>query len=111
MSLSTRQQMVRLARKFDALIVTDDVYDCLWWDAKPTNDDEPGILQSVVPRLVDVDKTIDGGAEREGADGFGNAMSNGSFSKICGPGVRTGWIEGNITPRYTTEWLTNLATA
>jgi DNA-binding transcriptional MocR family regulator len=109
MSLSTRQQMVRLARKFDALIVTDDVYDSLWWDAKPDNDNAPGALQSVVPRLVDVDKTLDGGTEREGADGFGNAMSNGSFSKICGPGVRTGWIEGSSLSQSSIERLTNLA--
>jgi DNA-binding transcriptional MocR family regulator len=50
----------------------------------------------VIPRIVDVDATLDGGAEREGADGFGNVMSNASFSKIVGPGVRTGWVEGAL---------------
>lgn len=94
MSLQAREQMVRLAREFDALIITDDVYDCLWWESRPDKPLERGILQSVVPRLVDVDRFLDGGAERNGADGFGNTMSNGSFSKICGPGVRTGWTEG-----------------
>jgi hypothetical protein len=104
MSLSCREQLVRLARDFDALIICDDVYDFLWWETdrpktvasapEATSGETLGVLKAVVPRLVDVDRVLDGGAEREGADGFGNVMSNGSFSKIVGPGVRTGWIEG-----------------
>ncbi|KAF2672789.1 PLP-dependent transferase [Microthyrium microscopicum] len=92
MSLKTRVELVRLAREFDALIVCDDVYDVLWW---PAQGEVPkkGAIRAVIPRIVDVDRVLDGGAERKGADGFGNALSNGSFSKICGPGVRTGWVE------------------
>jgi hypothetical protein len=106
MSLSTRVKLVRLAREFDALIICDDVYDCLAWHIPP-NSSTSGLLgdddghdkvkalsRAAVPRIVDVDRVIDRGAQRPGADGFGNVMSNGSFSKICGPGVRTGWVEG-----------------
>jgi DNA-binding transcriptional MocR family regulator len=98
MTLSCRRDLVRLAREYDALIVCDDVYDFLWWDASKPGVPEPGaakgVAKAVLPRLVDVDRTLDGGAEeRTGADGFGNVLSNGSFSKICGPGVRTGWAE------------------
>lgn len=35
MSLSDREQLVQLAREFDALIVTDDVYDFLQWSVDP----------------------------------------------------------------------------
>ena len=93
MSLAVRMALVRLARKYDALIISDDVYDNLWWSLDP-HPDTQGHPQAILPRLVDVDSTIDGGAERRGADGFGNTLSNGSFSKICGPGTRTGWVEG-----------------
>ena len=94
MSLRRRQQLVSVAREYDALIVTDDVYDQLQWSAsrkstKPCNE------KAVIPRIVDVDRALDGGPERPGADGFGNAVSNGSFSKLAGPGCRTGWAEGS----------------
>lgn len=91
-TLLRRQQLVRLAREYDALIVTDDVYDQLQWYAQPASTSPP-LHHAAIPRIVDVDRVIDGGAERNGADGFGNALSNGSFSKILGPGVRTGWVE------------------
>ncbi|KAF2764497.1 PLP-dependent transferase [Teratosphaeria nubilosa] len=92
MSLARRQELVRLAREFDALVVADDVYDFLHWSTNPATTNN---LQSAhLPRLVDIDRDVDGGAEREGADGFGNTCSNGSFSKIAGPGLRCGWVEG-----------------
>jgi DNA-binding transcriptional MocR family regulator len=93
MSLRRRQELVRVAREFDALVITDDVYDFLQWPSNLTSQ-TMALQEAGMPRIVDVDRYLDGGAEREGADGFGNAVSNGSFSKICGPGLRTGWCEG-----------------
>lgn len=87
-------ELVRLGREFDALIVTDDVYDFLQWPSDDTTANAAGLDKAALPRVVDVDRAIDGGTERDGADGFGNAVSNGSFSKIGGPGLRTGWVEG-----------------
>lgn len=95
MSLRRREALVRLARQHDALIVTDDVYDFLQWSSSLTPQ-TLSIDKAVLPRIVDIDRYLDGGAERDGADGFGNAASNGSFSKICGPGLRTGWCEGTV---------------
>lgn len=87
-----------VAREYDALIITDDVYDQLMWPPSPI---APARLdQAIEPRLVDVDRFLDGGAERPGADGFGNCVSNGSFSKIAGPGCRTGWAEGTAKFAY-----------
>lgn len=96
MTWPKRAELVRLAREFDALIVTDDVYDFLQWtsDVKTSTVE---MTKAVLPRIVDIDRDLDGGAERKGADGFGNVVSNGSFSKIAGPGLRTGWVEG--TPK------------
>ncbi|GAB7334342.1 hypothetical protein MBLNU13_g06360t1 [Cladosporium sp. NU13] len=79
MTMVRREQLVRLARRYDALIISDDVYDFLDWGPTPP-----------VPRLVDVDAVLDGGP----ATPFGNTVSNGSFSKLLGPGLRTGWAEG-----------------
>ena len=97
MSLGHRETLVRLAREYDALVITDDVYDQLQW---PTTSQSDGDLTGVsaLPRISDVDRYLDGGAERVAADGFGNCCSNGSFSKIVGPGCRTGWAEG--TPKF-----------
>ncbi|KAI6864569.1 PLP-dependent transferase [Hortaea werneckii] len=102
MSLRRRRELVRLAREYDALVVADDVYDFLQWPAKkpgghsaPSGGEEEAVKTAHLPRLVDVDREIDGGTGRPGADGFGNACSNGSFSKIGGPGLRCGWVEGS----------------
>ncbi|KAH6644650.1 pyridoxal phosphate-dependent transferase [Boeremia exigua] len=99
MSLRRRTELLELAREYDALVITDDVYDFLQWPSKITSESETlSVEQSHLPRIVDIDRTLDGGAEREGADGFGNAVSNMSFSKISSPGLRCGWCEG--TPKF-----------
>lgn len=92
MSLRRREELVLLAREYDALIVTDDVYDVLRWPQDPESNLSQ--LSTVPPRIVDVDASIDGGPK----DQYGNAVSNGSFSKIIGPGIRTGWAEA--TPAF-----------
>ena len=85
MSLARRESLVRLARRHDALIISDDVYDFLQW---PVSSASPLSSVTPLPRLCDVDRAF---GIPEG--GFGNAISNGSFSKIVGPGVRTGWVQ------------------
>ncbi|GAD99553.1 aminotransferase, putative [Paecilomyces variotii No. 5] len=88
MSLRRRERLVRLARRFDALVVTDDVYDFLQWSSTPNS-----LLahpdRAYMPRLIDLDRYLDGGPRDE----WGHVVSNGSFSKLIGPGVRTGWAE------------------
>ena len=88
MTLDRRRALVRLARKYDALIITDDVYDMLQWPA--SSGDDTTLNKAYLPRMVDVDRYLDGGP----VDEYGHAVSNGSFSKIAGPGCRTGWAEG-----------------
>ncbi|KAG9242293.1 pyridoxal phosphate-dependent transferase [Calycina marina] len=94
MSLSTRTALVRLARKYDALLVTDDVYDFLQFPLAPSSSSvldlpSPAALQlAPQPRLYDIDLTLE---PRPGSKDFGNTISNGSFSKLAGPGLRTGW--------------------
>ncbi|EEP82173.1 conserved hypothetical protein [Uncinocarpus reesii 1704] len=94
MSQRRREQLVRLARKFDALIITDDVYDFLQWRSQPGKADHP--TRAIAPRLVDIDRFLDGGPEDE----FGNVVSNGSFSKLIGAGCRVGWAEGTAKFAY-----------
>lgn len=101
MSLRRRKELVQIAREYDALVVSDDVYDFLQWPADIGRDDSFEVMRVAhLPRLVDIDSGLDGGAEREDADGFGNACSNGSFSKIAGPGLRVGWVEGTKKLAY-----------
>ncbi|KAK8244776.1 pyridoxal phosphate-dependent transferase [Phyllosticta capitalensis] len=99
MSLERREHLVRLAREFDCLVVCDDVYDFLQWPAS-TESGDSGLRQCTLPRVVDIDRVLEGGAEGPGRDGFGNVASNGSFSKICGPGLRTGWVQGTRKLAY-----------
>ncbi|KAK1534594.1 aminotransferase, partial [Colletotrichum costaricense] len=89
----TRKDLVALAREYDALVVSDDVYDFLSWpEDSSTPDDAVG---AVPPRLVDIDCNMPGYST------WGNTLSNGSFSKVIGPGVRVGWADG--TPAFARE--------
>ncbi|KAJ6035582.1 uncharacterized protein N7446_010344 [Penicillium canescens] len=105
MSLRRREALVRLARRYDALIVTDDVYDFLQWSIVPadanlfewaTKPEAHLSDRAYIPRLVDVDRYLDGGP----VDEWGHAISNGSFSKLIGPGARTGWAEASEKVAY-----------
>ena len=110
MSGLRREELVSLAREYDACIITDDVYDQLQWHTgkhatqssllSGDQVSESSIEHAQLPRLVDIDRVMAGGAEREEADGFGNVISNGTFSKIVGPGCRTGWAEGTAKFAY-----------
>lgn len=78
-TLETRQKLVEIARKYDLLLISDDVYEFLdYTDSKP------------LPRLNQLDKA--------GATKYGNTISNATFSKIIAPGLRVGWQE-TATPK------------
>ncbi|KAK6062445.1 aminotransferase, partial [Seiridium cupressi] len=70
MSLPQRGRLIRLARQYDVLIITDDVYDLLHWPSQQSGSEGKARL---MPRMVDVDRSL------EGTNEFGNAVSNGSF--------------------------------
>jgi DNA-binding transcriptional MocR family regulator len=98
-----REALVRLARDVNALVITDDCYDFLSWTVDPSPTSAPahpvsnGISHlsapTPPPRIVDVDRSLPGGDQE-----WGNAVSNGSFSKVMGPGLRCGWAEA--TPNF-----------
>lgn len=92
MSLRRREGLVWLARAYDGLVITDDVYDFLQWplDGAPSPDRAPELR---LPRLCDINLAM--GPAQDDPRGFGHAVSNGSFSKIAGPGVRMGWVEAS----------------
>lgn len=79
LSLEKRYKLVELARKYDCLIVCDDVYQLLPFSTCP----------APTKRLVECDlETIHN-------QDMGNVISNQSFSKILGPGMRLGWVEAS----------------
>lgn len=74
-SLKTRAKLLQLAREYDILLITDDVYDYLSYDGRPPQ-----------PKLTHLDRDSLTGT-------FGHTVSNASFSKIVAPGLRVGWQE------------------
>ncbi|RYP34635.1 hypothetical protein DL767_004195 [Monosporascus sp. MG133] len=108
MSLARREGLVRLARKFDALVICDDVYDQLQWPVTSPDattltiaDEFPERLtKALLPRLIDIDLSLGPSphdpSPSSPAHAFGHVVSNGSFSKLSGPGVRTGWTESSV---------------
>ncbi|KAK0645497.1 pyridoxal phosphate-dependent transferase, partial [Cercophora newfieldiana] len=93
LSLERRRRLVEVARRYDALVVTDDVYDFLQWGVGAAGEGD-GKLPEVLPRLSDVDIAMGRSEYDPEGKHFGHAISNGSFSKLVGPGVRTGWVHG-----------------
>lgn len=71
-SLNRCEAMVELARQENLLLFADDVYNLLHYD--------PAIIKPP-SRLFTYDNQQ------------GNVISNGTFSKLLSPGIRTGWIE------------------
>lgn len=115
MSLRRREGLVHLARKYNALVICDDVYDMLQWPTVPTSSSSnppsssstsslselphPSTLaKRLLPRLVDIDDALGPSPHDPPGQHFGHAVSNGTFSKLAGPGMRTGWTDA--TPDF-----------
>jgi len=96
MTVSHREGLVRLARAHDALIISDDVYDFLQWHIWVYKPGGRVPLVKPLPRFSDIDATLGPSAHDPPGRRFGHAVSNGSFSKLIGPGVRTGWAHASV---------------
>ena len=70
LSLARRERLLELAERYDALILEDDPYGLLHYDALPP------------PSLYRLD------------GGHGRVIAVRSFSKILAPGLRAGWVMG-----------------
>lgn len=77
---SERTALIHFARKTNMLIISDDVYDFLSYPEASSSEVAPA-------RFVDLDVST------QGTTRGGNTLSNGSWSKIFGGGIRSGWIE------------------
>jgi len=79
------------------LLITDDVYDLLTYTSDP-----------IPPRLVTLDSPL------STEEGFGNTISNCSFSKLLAPGLRFGFIQARksliheLSTQYTLSPKTEL---
>ncbi|KAK7955770.1 uncharacterized protein PG986_004992 [Apiospora aurea] len=101
MSLRRRQGLLELARRYDALVICDDVYDMLQWRPATTTSspsssstgEAPDLNKALLPRLTDLERPLGPSPHDPPGQRFGHAVSNGSFSKLAGPGLRTGWTE------------------
>lgn len=77
------QEIVNIAREFELLVVAEDVYNMLTYEADAKTGGAP-------KRLLAYDRMSDAAYK-------GNVISNGTFSKILSPGARVGWLE--VPPR------------
>jgi DNA-binding transcriptional MocR family regulator len=79
LSSERSQRIIQIARRYNLLVICDDVYNLLYFPSHYSSGCPP-------QRLFAYDKKDD-------SDYAGNVISNGSFSKIFAPGVRCGWME------------------
>jgi DNA-binding transcriptional MocR family regulator len=95
MSLARREKLVHLAREYDALIISDDVYDLLQWPVTTTTPlPLPLPTLTPLPLLSQIDRHLPPSPHNPPGKHFSHAISNASFSKLVGPGMRTGWVHG-----------------
>ncbi|KAG1046578.1 hypothetical protein G6F43_010944 [Rhizopus delemar] len=73
LSEEKRKRLVKLGKKYNMLVICDDVYDILTYEGP------------VPKRLVAYDL--------EDQEGKHVVISNGTFSKLLAPGARVGWVE------------------
>lgn len=78
LSMEAKLKLIDMARKYDMLIICDDVYDILHYDSG-TN---------IPKRLVHLDRETNMDPKS-----YGNTLSNATFSKIIAPGLRVGYQE------------------
>ncbi|KAI1352339.1 pyridoxal phosphate-dependent transferase [Xylaria sp. FL0043] len=105
MTLARREGLVELARKHDALVICDDVYDMLQWriESNPSTSQPShsgNLNTALLPRIADLDIAQGPSPHDPIGKHFGHVVSNGSFSKLVAPGVRTGWTYS--TPDFAT---------
>lgn len=81
-STETKLKLIEIARKYDMLIIADDVYDML--DFSPPFDNLPQPKK----RFVHLDRETNNDPES-----YGNTISNATFSKLIAPGLRFGYHE------------------
>ena len=77
-----RRALVALARRFDLLLFCDDVYNLLTFPPA-----------EVGPLLITHDRDEAVTPAVTSPSPVGHVVSAGTFSKICTPGVRVGWLE------------------
>ncbi|EGW30254.1 uncharacterized protein SPAPADRAFT_63096 [Spathaspora passalidarum NRRL Y-27907] len=85
-SLKTRTKLVELARKYDLLIISDDVYELLDYTNVP-----------LISKFNHIDRD-----SLTNCNTYGNTISNATFSKIIAPGLRVGWQE-TATPKLVAQ--------
>lgn len=81
-SEETKLKLIDIARKYDMLIITDDVYDMLTFE-EPFDE-----LPKPLIRFVQLDRR-----SNEDPESYGNTVSNATFSKLIAPGLRFGYHE------------------
>ncbi|CAO3628751.1 unnamed protein product [Cunninghamella blakesleeana] len=82
-----RQKLVQLARKYNVLVICDDVYDILTF----TNDRQEKVTPPKRVVAYDLEESL------LSPNQLPCVISNGSFSKILAPGCRLGWLEAHET--------------
>jgi 2-aminoadipate transaminase len=83
MSTSDRKRLADLAAKHEILVVADEVYHLLYWG----DERRPARMVTWNPRYTTTEC-------HDRNNKLSGCVSVSSFTKIFGPGVRCGWVEG-----------------